>query len=93
MTRTAAAAALVLLALALSLSTQSAQAVTEAKHTQSYANCTALHKRYAHGVGRLGAHDHVTSGIPVKNFKVSTTLYNQNKSKDRDHDGIACEKL
>ncbi|GAB7006246.1 hypothetical protein JCM18899A_37190 [Nocardioides sp. AN3] len=59
-------------------------------------NCTALHKKFPHGVGRTNAHDHVTSGTPVTNFKHSTTLYNEamryNKGLDRDHDKVACEK-
>jgi hypothetical protein len=58
-------------------------------------NCTAVHKRYPHGVGRNHAHDH-TSGVPVTNFKHSTSLYNTamhyNKGLDRDRDGIACEQ-
>jgi len=29
----------------------------------------------------------------VTTFKVSTGLYNANADKDRDGDGIACEKL
>jgi Excalibur calcium-binding domain len=60
-----------------------------------YNNCTSLHKRYPHGVGRLGARDH-TSGTPVTNFKRSTRLYriamSYNDDLDRDKDGIACEK-
>jgi hypothetical protein len=58
-------------------------------------NCSAVNKHYAHGVGRDNAHDK-TSGTPVTNFKRSTKLYSlamsYNRSLDRDHDGIACEK-
>lgn len=58
-------------------------------------NCTAVNRRYPHGVGRNNAHDH-TSGVPVTNFKHSTRLYktamHYNKGLDRDKDGIACEK-
>jgi hypothetical protein len=58
-------------------------------------NCTVVNRRYPHGVGKLRAHDK-TSGVPVTNFKRSTTLYNTamhyNKGLDRDKDGIACEK-
>ena len=54
-----------------------------------------MNKRYPHGVGRYGAHDH-TTGVPVTNFKHSTRLYktamHYNKGLDRDKDGIACEK-
>ena len=58
-------------------------------------NCTALNKKYPHGVGRLRARDK-TSDTPVTTFKRSTRLYNiamrWNKGLDRDKDGIACEK-
>jgi hypothetical protein len=55
-----------------------------------FANCTAMHKRYPHGVGRRYAHDH-TSGTPVTNFFRNNALYLANSSMDRDHDRIACE--
>jgi hypothetical protein len=58
-------------------------------------NCTAVNKRYPHGVGKARAHDK-TTGTPVTNFKHSTKLYKRamhyNKRLDRDKDGIACEK-
>jgi hypothetical protein len=59
-------------------------------------NCTSVNHRYHHGVGRAHAHDHVTSGKPVTNFRHSNLLYRRamahNKGLDRDHDRIACEK-
>jgi hypothetical protein len=62
-------------------------------------NCTHVHTKYRHGVGKAGAHDK-TSGTPVTTFYRSTRLYNRAMSYngergynlDRDHDGIACEK-
>ena len=58
-------------------------------------NCTALNKKYPHGVGKSGAKDK-TSSKPVTNFKKSTKIYktamSKNKGLDRDKDGIACEK-
>jgi Excalibur calcium-binding domain len=62
-------------------------------------NCTHVHTKYRHGVGKVGAHDR-TSGTPVTTFYRSTRLYNRamsyNRERgynlDRDHDGIACEK-
>jgi hypothetical protein len=33
-------------------------------------NCTAVNKRYPHGVGKVGAHDK-TSGVPVTNFSAA----------------------
>ena len=59
----------------------------------SYRNCTALNKVYPHGVGKPGARDRVSgSSKPVTTFKRSLALYNANKSRDRDGDGVACEK-
>jgi len=58
-------------------------------------NCTAVNKRYPHGVGRRTAHDS-TSRDPVTDFKRSTLLYNTamryNRGLDRDKDGIACQR-
>ena len=60
-----------------------------------YKNCTNLNKKYPHGLGKLGARDHTTSGTPVTNFKRSTKLYklamSYNRGLDRDKDGVACE--
>ena len=58
---------------------------------RTYSNCTKLNRAYPHGVGKPGARDK-TSGTPVTNFKRSRALYRANKSRDRDGDGIACEK-
>jgi Excalibur calcium-binding domain len=58
-------------------------------------NCTALNRKYPHGVGRRRARDK-TSDTPVTTFRRSTALYNiamrWNRGLDRDKDGIACEK-
>lgn len=77
-----------------SASTTAGAAAAEAKQPsllKEFKNCTALNKTYPHGVGKKGAKDK-TSGKRVTNFKVNTTVYNQNKKSDRDKDGIACEK-
>jgi len=60
-------------------------------------NCTQVHTKYAHGVGKLGARDRVRgSTSPVTTFKRSTRLYNSamryNSRLDGDKDGVACEK-
>jgi Excalibur calcium-binding domain len=74
-----------------------ALAVASASGTTPYRwkNCTHVHQKYRHGVGRLHAHDH-TTGVPVTNFYRSTRLYNiamsYNRGLDRDKDGIACEQ-
>lgn len=58
-----------------------------------FANCTAMHQVYPHGVGRAGAVDHVSgTSKPVTDFYVDTALYNANAGSDADGDGIACEK-
>ena len=74
------------------------QAVAKAANSKkTYKNCTALNKKYKHGVGKSGAKDKVRGkSKPVKNFKKSTKIYNEamshNRGLDRDKDGIACEK-
>lgn len=62
-----------------------------------WTNCTQLHKKYKHGLGKLHARDHTKSGTnPVTNFYRSTRLYNiaigYNSRLDADKDGIACEQ-
>ena len=68
---------------------------SQATSPRQWKNCTAVNRRYPHGVGRYGAHDK-TTGVPVTNFKHSTRLYktamHYNKGLDRDKDAIACEK-
>lgn len=58
-------------------------------------NCTALNKKFPHGVGKQNARDK-TSGTPVTTFKRSNKLYKKavraNAGLDRDKDKIACEK-
>ena len=61
-------------------------------------NCTAVNKKYPHGVGRANAVDKVSGSTePVTTFKRSNKLYktaiSYNKGLERDKDGIACEKL
>jgi hypothetical protein len=68
---------------------------TAAKY--KFANCTAVHKVYPHGVGKSNARDKVRGKTkPVTNFKRSTSLYKKMVSYhpdlDRDKDGVACEK-
>jgi uncharacterized membrane protein len=65
----------------------------DAAAVTKYKNCTALNKKYKHGVGKKGAKDKVSGSTkPVTNFTVNTKVYNANKGRDRDKDGIACEK-
>ena len=61
--------------------------------TATARTCATLNVRYPHGVGRPGAHDQTKSTKrPVTNFTRNKAGYLANKSLDRDHDGIACEK-
>ena len=85
------AVAAVLTVLPLQAAQASTPASVPAVTAKAYKNCTELNKVYKHGVGKPGARDS-TSGTPVTNFKRSKSLYNANSSKDRDKDGIACEK-
>ena len=57
----------------------------------TFANCTDMNRTYPHGVGLAGASDS-TPGNPVTTFKVSERIYQLNSGRDRDDDGIACEK-
>ncbi len=60
---------------------------------KTYANCAALNKVYKHGVGLKGAKDKVRGATkPVTTFTRNNAVYKANKSRDRDKDGVACEK-
>jgi hypothetical protein len=64
--------------------------------TSWWTNCTHLHARYKHGLGRANARDHTKSGTDqVTTFYRNTRLYNlavsHNSRLDADHDGVACE--
>ena len=76
-------------AVVITVPSQAASAAS-ARH---FANCTAMHKVYKHGVGQVHARDHVSGHTkPVTTFTRSNALYAANKGLDRDHDKIACEK-
>ncbi len=56
---------------------------------RKFPNCTAMHAVYKGGVARPGYKE--PSKLKYKPF-VNLALYNANKSLDRDHDGVACER-
>lgn len=58
---------------------------------KKYANCEALNKAYPGGVAK---NSKVTNkgGATEYNPVVKPKIYNANLSKDRDKDGIACER-
>lgn len=58
---------------------------------KKFSNCTELNKVYPGGVSKSAKSVNKggkTKQTPTVNLKV----YNENKSKDRDGDGIACER-
>jgi hypothetical protein len=58
---------------------------------KKFDNCTALNKVYPGGVSKSAKAVNKggkTKQTPTVNLKV----YNENKTKDRDGDGIACER-
>jgi hypothetical protein len=59
-----------------------------------YQNCKQLNSVHPHGVGRSNAVDKVRGKTkPVTDFLRNTSLYKLNTGRDRDKDGIACERL
>lgn len=58
---------------------------------KSYKNCTELNKDYNGGVAESASTKNKGGKTKYKPH-VSKELYNANKSKDRDKDGIACER-
>lgn len=65
----------------------------DAAVAKKYQNCTALNKKYPHGVARPGARDKVRGKTrPATGFAVNKAVYKRNTHLDRDKDGVACEK-
>ncbi|MBY9079692.1 excalibur calcium-binding domain-containing protein [Paenibacillus sp. HN-1] len=58
---------------------------------KKYRNCSELNKVYKGGVARSASTKNVGGKTKYKPF-VSAKLYEMNSGKDRDKDGIACEK-
>lgn len=81
-----------LTALTLAPFVVAAPALAAAPKPMAYANCTALHKVYPHGVAKAKGTVDKTSGVKVTNFTVDAKTYALNTKSDRDKDGIACEK-
>lgn len=98
MTRTSTRAAAVFVAPALlaaalvQLSATPAEAVYAPVKT--FANCDAMHKvsAYRGGIKKVGAVDRRSSGKARYKPYVSTKRYKLNVSRDRDKDGVACER-
>ena len=58
---------------------------------KKYSNCTALNKIYPGGVSKSASVVNKGGKTKIKP-SVNAKVYKENKSKDRDGDGIACEK-
>lgn len=58
---------------------------------KKFKNCTALNKTYKGGVAKTKTTTNKGGKTKYKPY-VSATLYEANKSKDRDKDFIACER-
>lgn len=58
---------------------------------KKYSNCKELNKVYKGGVAKSASVKNKGGKTKYKPY-VSAALYNANKSKDRDKDGIACER-
>lgn len=66
--------------------------VTEAKiQLKTYKNCTELNKVHKGGVAKYSKYKNKGGKIKYKPV-ISKDLYERNVSKDRDKDGIACER-
>ncbi|MEY4367450.1 MAG: hypothetical protein RLZ28_865 [Actinomycetota bacterium] len=56
-----------------------------------FSNCAALNKVYPGGVAKSKSVKN-KGGLTKNRPKVSSKIYLENQTKDRDKDGIACEK-
>ncbi|MEK4964112.1 excalibur calcium-binding domain-containing protein [Weizmannia sp. FSL K6-3076] len=63
----------------------------DAAKAKTYANCKALNKDYKGGVARSKSAKNKGGKTHYKPY-VSKALYDKNKTKDRGHDNIACER-
>jgi len=68
-----------------------ASSATPTINTKKYANCTALNKVYPGGVAKTSKAKNKGGETKYKP-KVSKKIYLENKAKDRDGDGIVCER-
>ncbi|WP_042354082.1 excalibur calcium-binding domain-containing protein [Bacillus rubiinfantis] len=80
------------LVLGIGFSAESSLQVVDAKtKIVSFKNCKELNKKYKGGVAISSKVKNRGGKTKYKPF-VSKALYNANKSRDRDKDGIACER-
>ena len=79
------------LGLIFGISTRSLTVEAAATKTKTYKNCTELNKDYRGGVAKSSSVNNIGGKTKYKPY-VSKALYDANSSKDRDKDGIACER-
>ena len=79
-----------ILTAAMSTSPASASQITSVA-TKKFSNCAALNRVYPGGVAKSSGVRN-RGGRTNLSPRVSAKVYAENKSKDRDHDGIACER-
>ncbi len=58
-----------------------------------FRNCSTMWGTWPHGVGNPNAVDSTTGTPRVTRFLRNGVEYSNNRSLDRDGDGIACERL
>ena len=75
------------IALALVVTVMCVPSATAAK---IFKNCKAVNKVHEHGIAKNAKRASSATGLTGRPF-VSAALYAANESKDRDHDGVACE--
>lgn len=71
---------------ALVLSSMAPADLASANSPKKYKNCAELNKVYPSGVARDRA------AVGRSGAKVDAAVYKSNITKDRDKDGVACEK-
>ena len=80
----------IVVALGLLVSPVSAGSLEKSPFTAKFSNCAALNKVYPGGVAKSAKWKN--KGGEIKNKPVvNAKVYNENSSRDRDKDGIACE--
>lgn len=64
---------------------------TPADAATHFANCTAMHRVYKHGVAKSSAAASYQVRMGYGRPAVKPAVYSANSSSDRDKDGTACE--
>ncbi|MFJ8259567.1 excalibur calcium-binding domain-containing protein [Peribacillus asahii] len=72
-------------------STTAIDTVDAKEKVVTFKNCTAMNKTYKGGVAKSSKIKNKGGKTKYKPL-VSKAIYDANKSKDRDKDGIACER-